>query len=136
MEFQRGEIMEENRIKRCLFCNGKATLHTTMGFHNELISGYIKCENCGSSSATFSTIEGAIEAWNARYSDRTTNKENIGKWIAFRQEGMPMVLHGKIIHIYETCYAIKCKNGQKRFAESEDIIGFYDSKQECYSVRN
>lgn len=128
--------MEENRIKRCPFCNGKADLVESRNFHNDLIMAYVMCEKCRAASGTFGSIEGAIESWNARYSDRTTNKENIGKWIAFRQEGMPMVLHGKIIHIYETCYAIKCKNGQKRFAESEDIIGFYDSKQECYSVRN
>lgn len=61
---------------------------------------------------------------------------NIGKWVAFRQEGMPMVLHGKIIDKYNTCYVIKCKNGQKGFAGLEDIIGLYDSKAECYSVKN
>ena len=60
----------------------------------------------------------------------------VNKWIAFRQEGMPCVLHGKIIHDCGTYYVIKCKNGQKRFAGLNDVIDFYDSKAECYSIRN
>lgn len=127
--------MEENRIRRCPFCNGKAALHTAMGFRNELISGYIKCEKCGASSATFSTIEGAIEAWNMRCDDKNTEKY-IGKWVAFRQEGMPMVLHGKVINVRHELLTIKCKNGERRYGNIGDVIGFYDSKQECYSVRN
>lgn len=126
--------MSKNRIKRCPFCNGKAVLHTTIGFHEEFINGYIKCEKCGVSSATFSTIEGIIEAWNMRYDNKGTDKYT-GEWVAFRQEGMSMILHGKIINKHGACYVIKCKNGQIRFAELEDVIGFYDSKEECYSVK-
>ena len=127
--------MRENKIKRCPFCNGKAVLHETTGFHKEFISGYLKCEKCGASSATFRTIEGIIEAWNIRHNDKNT-KINVGKWVAFRQEGMPMVLHGKVITNCGTCYMVKCKNGCKRFPGLEDVIGFYDSKEECYSVKD
>lgn len=96
---------------------------------------YVRCEKCGASSAVFSTIEGAIEAWNVRCDDKNT-ESYIGKWVAFRQEGMPMVLHRKIIYDCKTYYVIKCKNGQKRFAGLKDVIGFYDSKAECYSVKD
>lgn len=127
--------MEEIKVKNCPFCNGESSVIETKGFHGELIMAYVRCEKCGASSAAFSTIEGAIEAWNMRCSDNDTGK-CIGKWIAFKQEGMPMVLHGKIIYDCKTYFVIKCKNGQKRFAGLEDIIGLYDSKSECYSIRN
>lgn len=60
----------------------------------------------------------------------------INKWIAFRQEGMSMVLHGKVIGDCGTYYVVRCKNGGKRFAGLKDVIGFYDSKAECYSVKD
>lgn len=58
-----------------------------------------------------------------------------GKWVAFRQEGMSPILHGKVVDDCQSYYKVRCKNGEKRFPGLEDIIGFYDSKQDCYSVR-
>lgn len=62
--------------------------------------------------------------------------QNIGKWVAFRQDGMNQILHGKVIAIsdVDVC-TIKCKNGACRWACKENIIGFYDNKQECYAVK-
>lgn len=62
--------------------------------------------------------------------------DKLNKWIAFRQEGMPMVLYGKVITNCGTYYMVKCKNGCKRFPRLEDVIGFYDSKEDCYSVKD
>lgn len=60
----------------------------------------------------------------------------IGKWVAFRQEGMKPVLHGRVvwINIFEH-YKVRCKNGEIRFPKSYDIIGVYDNKSECYAVK-
>ena len=127
--------MEEIKIKNCPFCNGKSNLIETKGFHGELIMAFVRCEKCGASSATFSTVEGTIGAWNMRNGCKETEKY-IGKWVAFRQEGMPMVLHGKVICVRHGVLTIKCKNGQRRYENVSDAIGFYDSKQECYSIRN
>lgn len=62
-------------------------------------------------------------------------ENKIGKWVAFTQDGMPCVLHGKVIDTLKHSVRIKCKNGQKRRATKDDIIGFYDTKQKCCAVK-
>ena len=59
------------------------------------------------------------------------------KWVAFRQEGMESILHGKIVDFYPIaqCFDIKCKNGCVRYINRNDVIGFYDNKKECYEVK-
>ena len=60
-----------------------------------------------------------------------------GKWVAFYQEGMNPVLHGKIVDIkYNSCFVIKCKNGEYRYASKNDIVSIHNNKQECYMVKN
>ena len=66
--------MEEIKIKNCPFCNGKSNLIETKGFHGELIMAFVRCEKCGASSATFSTVEGTIGAWNMRNGCKETEK--------------------------------------------------------------
>lgn len=67
---------------------------------------------------------------------RYMKKENKqGKWVAFRQEGMSPILHGKVIKDYQSWYVVRCKNGEKRFPGIENIIEFYDLKEDCYSVK-
>lgn len=62
--------------------------------------------------------------------------QNLGKWVAFRWDGMDQILHGKVIAISDVdICSIRCKNGDHKYACKEDIIGFYDNKQECYAVR-
>ena len=60
------------------------------------------------------------------------NDNKVGKWVAFRQNGMDCVLHGKIIYDYVRSYCVRCKNGCKRFVNRYNIIEFCDTKQECY----
>lgn len=61
----------------------------------------------------------------------------LGKWVAFRQEGMEPVLHGKIIDVNSNgVFTIKCKNGQKRAASlEENIYDIFDTKGKCYKYK-
>ena len=59
----------------------------------------------------------------------------MGKWVAFRQEGMDCILHGRGINDYVGIYRVRCKNGRKRTVGLDEVIDFYDIKQECYSVK-
>ena len=60
----------------------------------------------------------------------------VDEWIAFKQEGMESILHGKIRSVTScgTCI-IRCKNGERRFCNVEDILAFFDNKKECYEYR-
>lgn len=64
------------------------------------------------------------------------NSSVVGKWVAFRQEGMEPILHGRVrsVTIIGTC-TIRCKNGERRFCNVEDILSFFDNKKECYEYR-
>lgn len=64
----------------------------------------------------------------------------IGKWVAFRKEGLSPILHGKIISLFyhgqnETGFLVRCKNGQHRHPRLHEIIGFFDDKKSCYAVK-
>ena len=60
----------------------------------------------------------------------------MNKWIAFTQEGMKPVLHGKVYRSLRLGVAVKCKNGCHRFVNVRDVIKICDTKKECYMVRN
>lgn len=60
----------------------------------------------------------------------------IGKWAAFRQEGMIPILHGKVKAVsINGCCSIKCKNGCMRYADVDDVIEFCDEKELCYMIK-
>ena len=60
----------------------------------------------------------------------------IGKWAAFRQEGMRPILHGKVKDIsFKGCCSIKCKNGCMRYVNVDEVIEFCNDKQLCYMIR-
>ena len=60
----------------------------------------------------------------------------IGKWAAFRQNGMIPILHGKVINVYpDGCCKIKCKNRSYRYVEMDNVIDFCDLKEECYKIK-
>ena len=63
----------------------------------------------------------------------------VGKWVTFHQKGMIPMLHGKIIRIIhgskDDCFEIRCKNGYYRYKNYEEILQFYDKKQDCYKVK-
>ncbi|MCI8389096.1 MAG: hypothetical protein HFE63_11635 [Clostridiales bacterium] len=60
----------------------------------------------------------------------------IGKWAAFRQDGIKCILHGKVINIsISGCCEIKCKNGYIRYTNINDVIEFSDKKELCYLIR-
>lgn len=64
--------------------------------------------------------------------------EKIGKWVAFKQEGMQQVLHGKVIKLTgmsDDCFVVKCKNGERRYVNMNDCYKFFDSKKECYEFK-
>ena len=60
----------------------------------------------------------------------------IGKWAAFRQEGMSPILHGKVIEVKQGgCCVIKCKNSYYRYVNVNCVIEFCDSKDLCYAIK-
>ena len=65
--------------------------------------------------------------------ERDGNK--VGKWVAYRKEGTEPILHGKIIHDYVSCYRVKRKNSYEDIVSLDEVIDFFDNKEECYSVR-
>lgn len=64
-----------------------------------------------------------------------TDESRVGKWVAFLQEGMNCVLHGKVMVDKGNILIVRNKSYRKRIVEARDVIGFYDSKEECYSVK-
>ena len=72
---------------------------------------------------------------NHGYDVKERDGNKMGKWVAFRQEGMDCILHGRVINDYVGTYRVRCKNGCKRLVGLDEVIGFYDIKQECYSVK-
>lgn len=63
------------------------------------------------------------------------NDSNIGKWVAYKRQGMDCILHGKIIGGNASCYTIRKKNHGKDYAGIDKIIAFFDDKTECYNMR-
>lgn len=62
----------------------------------------------------------------------------IGKWVAFWQEGMTHILHGKVIEVCgedNTYFKVKCKNSYYRYVAMIDVIEFCDNKSDCYAIR-
>lgn len=59
----------------------------------------------------------------------------IGKWVAFKQEGMSQILHGKVERVYGTCLAVKCKNRNRRYVSISECYKFFDNKEECYAYK-
>lgn len=61
----------------------------------------------------------------------------INKWVAFKQEGMGPILHGRIIgtNSVNREFSVRCKNGCWRYCDKNDVIGLYDTKKECYEVK-
>lgn len=72
---------------------------------------------------------------NHGYDVKERDGNKMGKWVAFRQEGMDCILHGRVINDYVGTYRVRCKNACKRTVGLDEVIGFYDTKQECYSVK-
>ena len=64
------------------------------------------------------------------------NSSVVGKWMAFRQEGMEPILHGRVRSVTDvgTC-VIRCKNGERRFCNVKDVLKFFDNKRECYEYK-
>ena len=74
-----------------------------------------------------------VEIWRHSsnfYADR------LGKWVAFKQEGIPFTLHGKIVSVSGTCFVVKCKNGSKRYPMIHEIYKLFDTKEECYQFKS
>lgn len=63
-----------------------------------------------------------------------SSEKDIGKWIAFKQEGMTPVLHGKIVRTINDVYKIHCKNGEYRFAKRKGAR-LFTSKEKCYKCK-
>ena len=64
-------------------------------------------------------------------------KKYKNKWIAFKQQGMKTILHGKIISVssFDGFFCVKCKNNEIRYPKVENVIKFFDSKKECYEFK-
>lgn len=58
------------------------------------------------------------------------NSSVVGKWVAFRQESMEPILHGRVRSVTDTnTCVIRCKNGLRRFCDVEDILAFFGKKR-------
>lgn len=58
------------------------------------------------------------------------------KWVAFRQEGMRQVLHGRIVFTRpDGLLYVRCKNAATRFVEAKDVLKIFDNKIECYEYK-
>lgn len=82
-------------------------------------------------------INGAIELLkNNGYIVGKDYSRLIGKWVAFYQDGMESILHGKVKTVsMDGCCSIKCKNGCVRYANVNDVIEFCDDKESCYMIK-
>ena len=63
------------------------------------------------------------------------DNDKVGKWVAYKRDGMTPILHGKVINVDNGVYHIKKKNRCKDFVRIDNVIDFFDNKEECYSVR-
>lgn len=58
----------------------------------------------------------------------------VGKWVAFHQEGMEPVLHGRVLKVDMTGFCtVRCPNAERRFTMVDEALEFFDTKRECYS---
>ena len=70
--------MIEETLKPCPFCNGEAKLYREQN-HGGLNGSVVRCEKCGAKgkwvqlSYTCASDNAAIEAWNGRVKDETTD---------------------------------------------------------------
>ena len=64
-----------------------------------------------------------------------TEESRVGKWVAFTQDGMDCVLHGKVMEDRGNNFVVRNKSYRKRIVEINHVIDFYDSKEDCYSVK-
>lgn len=62
--------------------------------------------------------------------------ELLHKWVAFRQEGMQQVLHGRIVKTRPGgLLYVRCKNAATRFVEVKDVLKIFDNKIDCYEYK-
>lgn len=73
-----------------------------------------------------------IEVWMPKDS---LYKDKLHKWVAFKQEGMSCVLHGKVVETYGDGIVAQCKNGCERYVNIQNCYKFFDKKEECYSYK-
>ena len=56
--------MEE--LKKCPFCGGEAEIRGVKDFDMKVMIAAIFCKQCRASTNNYTSINGAIEAWNSR----------------------------------------------------------------------
>lgn len=54
------------KLKKCPFCGGDASLEVYRGFNKEIIFAYIHCRQCGVSTRSYALESTAREAWSRR----------------------------------------------------------------------
>lgn len=59
----------------------------------------------------------------------------VGKWVAFQQEGMTPILHGKVVEVCNDVFKVKCKNACYRYILMDNVIEFCDDKSVCYNIK-
>lgn len=60
------KMNDTEKLLPCPFCGGEAELNIKKGFNREIVFVFVGCSNCQSSTRTYSTEAGAVEAWNKR----------------------------------------------------------------------
>lgn len=74
--------------------------------------------------------------WKDLLSEIPDYSELLNKWIAFRQEGMSQILHGRIVKTRpDGLLYVRCKNATTRFVEVKDTLEFFDNKKDCYEYK-
>ena len=90
--------------------------------------GYFHCEE----EDYEDDVDGLVEVWKP---NSQILFEKIGKWVAFKQEGMKEILHGKVMSVHFSFMKIKCKNGCWRYVALNECYKFFDNKNECYNFK-
>lgn len=69
-QFRDGGLTMDNNLKPCPLCGGEAELHDSQR-NPRVPMWWVRCKLCGATSATHSTKEKAVAAWNWRTYDKS-----------------------------------------------------------------
>lgn len=81
-------------------------------------------------------IHGCITFLKSQGYDVTKRGDSkVGKWVAFKKDGLTAIQHGVITHDYLSCYMVKRKNRRTDLVGLGSVVEFFDDKKECYAMR-
>lgn len=64
--YDSAKLEDNEELKQCPFCGGKAKMLEVKGFRKEIVSASVVCEKCGVSTNNYKTKKVAVKSWNQR----------------------------------------------------------------------